>query len=845
MNRILRHISIFTAIVAIAACSMVEMPDNLHENKTVEFVVRNTTFSSIDVSVASTKALTGTELTAVERKIVNAYFLVFGEDGTREEFRTLEVTDNTIPSQTLTHDYDNGPIKVCYLANVAEDVASSYETWNDILTKPLAITYPEYNEAYFSTTGHVGIPSLDGELCFPMFNFETYPGKTASNGVVEVQLERLFAKVVVNLSTDFETGGGLGGFIGGIFDAPNLTLHSYKVTNLPTNVILNNQEIENSSWVTYDNKQDGKEYFKAPINVDIDDITVSNDLIIETPQELLTLYVPEYYLAPKSTASNNTDQKLKPTMFDESKRPVFITIAGLAHQSNFVDVPLEYNIYLGEDAVKDFDLRRNRQYNNNMTVTGTGEAILGTDTRVEPTYHNLADPTNSGTLNPANCYIISKPGRYLIPMCKGNQPNNTLAGTTAEIQHINHLDNDVNSIPADKISIITIDGKQYIQFDVNMYSGTTFSPTDVVPSNELLCLKDANNNIVWSWHLWMCEENSRPDKSDNSQLDKYPDNSGNWNGYYVMNRALGATSSIDLDLSLIGFNQGFLYSDGLYYQWGRKDPMNGAQSPQTGGTYSNSILHPTAFYSDWNASGAGWSATKSINDPCPPGYKVPSKAVWRTTNPDAAGFDVAGTIVPTTTSTAYTFNLTQAENAASNFIFYPYSGQIDNTGSLKVTDNGNIPYNYGAEVFECGLTVLGYELISARVKDLVIEINQDGHYGMLWGTDKNSLQYSFRSLDMSDIASIRDKITIKSCSIQRNNYEITYINIWGAQIPTGKKDHWEANYTPNLSGSALSDTEKAFILARLVFGNFTISDYGYKIEASTPSYGAHVRCVRE
>jgi hypothetical protein len=485
---------------------MVEMPDNSHENKTVEFVARNTTFSSIDVSVASTKALTGSDLTAVERKIVNAYFLVFGEDGTREEFRTLEVTDNTIPSQILTHDYDNGPIKVCYLANVAEDVASSYETWNDILTKPLAISYPEYNEAYFSSTGagHVGIPILDGELCFPMFNSVTYPGKTASNGVVEVQLERLFAKVVVNLSTDFETGGGLGGFIGGILDAPKLTLYSYKVTNLPTNVILNNQEIENSSWVTYDNTQDGKEYFKAPINVDIDDITVSNDIIIETPQEVLTLYVPEYYLAPKSTASNNTDQKLKPTMFDESKRPVFITIAGLAHQANFVDVPLEYNIYFGEDAVKDFDLRRNRQYNNNMTVTGTGEAILGSDTRVEPTYHNLADPTNSGTLNPANCYIISKPGRYLIPMCKGNQPNNTLAGTTAEIQHINHLNNDVNSIPADKISIITIDGRQYIQLDVNMYSGTTFSPTDIVPSNELLCLKDANNNIVWSWHLWMC-----------------------------------------------------------------------------------------------------------------------------------------------------------------------------------------------------------------------------------------------------------------------------------------------------------------------------------------------------
>lgn len=732
MNRILRHISIFTAIVAIAACSMVEMPDNLHENKTVEFVVRNTTFSSIDVSVASTKALTGTELTAVERKIVNAYFLVFGEDGTLEEFRTLEVTDNTIPSQTLTHDYDNGPIKVCYLANVSEDVARSYETWNDILTKPLAITYPEYNEDYFSTTGHVGIPSLDGELCFPMFNFETYPGKTASNGVVEVQLERLFAKVVVNLSTDFETGGGLGGFIGGIFDAPNLTLHSYKVTNLPTNVILNNQEIENSSWVTYDNKQDGKEYFKAPINVDIEDITVSNDLLIETPEELLTLYVPEYYLAPKSTASNNTDQKLKPTMFDESKRPVFITIAGLAHQSNFVDVPLEYNIYLGEDAVKDFDLRRNRQYNNNMTVTGTGEAILGTDTRVEPTYHNLADPTNSGTLNPANCYIISKPGRYLIPMCKGNQPNNTLAGTTAEIQHINHLDNDVNSIPADKISIITIDGKQYIQFDVNMYSGTTFSPTDVVPSNELLCLKDANNNIVWSWHLWMCEDSNRPDVIYHN----YPKT-----GAIVMDRSLGAVHRNGLNSSLLQINLAF-WDDCLYYQWGRKDPMatsGNTLSHDTNDIYTRSIQNPRTFYTKWTASGHGWNENltngKSIDDPCPPGYKVPSNGIWRTTGNGSTGLE---NIVSSLGVHGYPYSL-EMSSPLQNNILYPF------VGYLGLLPDGN---SVGLLGTEPTTTLITDQKLDESIVVLYYGGNKQEETGYLWSKG-GEFQYLKSEIDIT------------------------------------------------------------------------------------------------
>jgi hypothetical protein len=82
---------------------MVEMPDNSHENKTVEFVARNTTFSSIDVSVASTKALTGSDLTAVERKIVNAYFLVFGEDGTREEYKEVQFQSDSDQDRRQEH----------------------------------------------------------------------------------------------------------------------------------------------------------------------------------------------------------------------------------------------------------------------------------------------------------------------------------------------------------------------------------------------------------------------------------------------------------------------------------------------------------------------------------------------------------------------------------------------------------------------------------------------------------------------------------------------------------------------------------------------------------------------
>ena len=96
-----------------------------------------------------------------------------------------------------------------------------------------------------------------------------------------------------------------------------------------------------------------------------------------------------------------------------------------------------------------------------------------------------------------------------------------------------------------------------------------------------------------------------------------------------------------------------ILSYGLMYQWGRKDPFPGSQAngssstaktypadviTNTGGTaqsMSYAILHPTVFISatsykyDWNTTTDGtlWGeeSTKTVNDPCPAGYRVPTR----------------------------------------------------------------------------------------------------------------------------------------------------------------------------------------------------------------------------
>ena len=161
--------------------------------------------------------------------------------------------------------------------------------------------------------------------------------------------------------------------------------------------------------------------------------------------------------------------------------------------------------------------------------------------------------------------------------------------------------------------------------------------------NAVIAAKDAEGNILWSWHIW----SSAQDIKEHS----YANNAG-----VLMDRNLGATSAEPGDASSIG----------LLYQWGRKDPFvasshiknntpalttSNEQYPKVisnseTGTIEYSILHPTTFiyktdYSgrtDWaevadEPGSERWQTVKTIYDPCPYGWKVPEggeNGVWQT-----------------------------------------------------------------------------------------------------------------------------------------------------------------------------------------------------------------------
>ena len=162
--------------------------------------------------------------------------------------------------------------------------------------------------------------------------------------------------------------------------------------------------------------------------------------------------------------------------------------------------------------------------------------------------------------------------------------------------------------------------------------------------NALVAIRDAEGTILWSVHRWISPV----------ETVLYP------NGYYVLDRNLGARSN----------TKGEKSSWGLYYQWGRKDPMPELMKGNAtwwasatcykmdnsdfridgiatgpGVDHYYAIKHPTTFIKKAGSTNVDWiyeggndrlwgnpeghskpnikTLKKSIYDPCPEGYMVP------------------------------------------------------------------------------------------------------------------------------------------------------------------------------------------------------------------------------
>lgn len=228
---------------------------------------------------------------------------------------------------------------------------------------------------------------------------------------------------------------------------------------------------------------------------------------------------------------------------------------------------------------------------------------------VTPDADGVYDLSAGGT---ANSYIVSQPGTYKFnATVKGNSTEGfEYAESASVLWETLNTDNLVEI--GDVVTGVAFDGT-YISFK---------TPAELVPGNALIALRDDEDKILWSWHIWVTDQNPE------GLAVEYED------GSLVMDRNLGALTN-DVD---------DVRSFGLFYQWGRKDPFVGcgnletlnfaATAPSGVKKYvkqgsdtdilSYAVSHPTNLIQDskWNEDNTLWRSVKTMHDPCPAGWRV-------------------------------------------------------------------------------------------------------------------------------------------------------------------------------------------------------------------------------
>ena len=317
----------------------------------------------------------------------------------------------------------------------------------------------------------------------------------------------------------------------------------------------------------------------------------------------------------------------------------------------------------------------------------------------ETTPYNLSSSTGGSSVeNTANCYVVSAPGHYSLPLVYGNAIKNaatnvsaytsTATGTNILNPFINHAGNGItdpyiannNGCTPAKAELVWQDAMNLvtdIEYNAGSNGGNISFKVDrssIRQGNAVIAIKDASDAILWSWHVWVTDEDINDViEITNHQNVKYnfmPVNLGQCDGNtitYVERRCKVKFTAGDQSKEITIKQLANVIATGdnhPYYEWGRKDPFypsNGMDNttktwydkegiPSTdnpakanlstgAACIKNYILKPNVMHATntadklflnlWSANNSSVSFSdpsvtiKTIYDPCPVGFRLP------------------------------------------------------------------------------------------------------------------------------------------------------------------------------------------------------------------------------
>ncbi len=325
--------------------------------------------------------------------------------------------------------------------------------------------------------------------------------------------------------------------------------------------------------------------------------------------------------------------------------------------------------------------------------------------------YNLANQTNGGSAieNTANCYVVNAPGYYSFPLVYGNAIKNGVSNTSAysfSVQNtsaipslstfINHLGNGITDpyisrnagcipVKAELVWQDAMDLVTDIKYNNTADGNISFrvKQETICQGNAVIAIKDHADNVLWSWHIWVTDENlSQTIEVTSKSQRKYEfmpvylgwcdKRSSTYPGRKCQMQFYSSVGNqkVSLNITQSQFNIRTI-GDAPTYQWGRKDPII-AESPYlhkprydknrdytsnefplltktqiktANGIVMNSILYPTKlapipdfakirerygnlWWANFHYENPPVNIVKTIYDPSPVGFQIPPQEAF-------------------------------------------------------------------------------------------------------------------------------------------------------------------------------------------------------------------------
>ncbi|SCD21273.1 hypothetical protein PSM36_2470 [Proteiniphilum saccharofermentans] len=325
-------------------------------------------------------------------------------------------------------------------------------------------------------------------------------------------------------------------------------------------------------------------------------------------------------------------------------------------------VVIDVDPVVGDFILKMSDLEPGTSYNvRAFAVTHAGETVYGNTV-------NFSTKTVTPQVE-SNSYIVGYNDVVVIPVSRANK------------SALGELIASGDEITAE---LIWMDNEDVIE-EVFTYgkggTGNIVVATGSINGNAVVAVR-VNNNIVWSWHIWVDAE---PSKIGTIRMPS---------GAVLMDRNLGATSKAVSEIGAVG----------IQFQFGRKDPFTASASF---GTPSEVLLYDLSgrnpeiktvdgpkdlafavanphtyiksLWVDWcDENITTWwqseDGSKTVYDPCPAGWRVPALEDYSGLADEHFNKNVEG---------------------GHNFIFDGQSNFFAFTGYREVEGNMDATANYG------------------------------------------------------------------------------------------------------------------------------------------------------